>query len=72
MVKENKRLCVNDTIQISYSKEARRINMTKADSKHRNQAPGLKLLACKNGRLLNSTPVPRPFSIFISTLKLSN
>ena len=72
MVKENKRLCVNDTIQISYSKEARRMNMTKADSKHRNQASGLKLLACKNGRLLNSTPVPRPFSIFFSTLKLSN
>ena len=37
MVKENKRLRVNDTIQISYSKEARRINRLTQNTETRRQ-----------------------------------
>ena len=37
MVKENKRICVNDTIQISYSKEARRINRLTQNTETRRQ-----------------------------------
>ena len=70
MVKENKRLLRQryNSNQLFKGSEAYK----QADSKHRNQASGLKLLTCKNGQVLNSTSVPRPFCIFISTLKLSN